>query len=250
MKSLPGGDLTEIGEKGTNLSGGQKQRISLARAVYQRASIYLLDDPLSAVDAHVSTQLFENVIGPRGLLRKTTRVLVTHSVNVLPFVDRIFVLSGGEITHIGSLKELIAKDIPIKKFLVDPKFNLETPLKGSGSRFSSKSSSSTRSFIDLNGKQDILIEDEAVAAGGIDLSVYLTFGRHFGLLTGLIVLLGFIFYRFLDVSYFPLLPRFEFDFHQAHECTGTVLGFDCVSILLRPVRPCSWAIGLKMLVTS
>ena len=58
---LPYGDLTEIGERGVNLSGGQKQRIQLARALYQNADIYLLDDPFSAVDAHTASSLF-NVI--------------------------------------------------------------------------------------------------------------------------------------------------------------------------------------------
>lgn len=58
---LPAGDLTEIGERGINLSGGQKQRVNLARAVFQQKDIYLLDDPLSAVDAHVGKELFDKV---------------------------------------------------------------------------------------------------------------------------------------------------------------------------------------------
>ena len=66
---LQGGDQAEIGEKGINLSGGQKQRVNMARAVYQDADIYLFDDPLSAVDAHVGKHIFNNVIGPDGVLR-------------------------------------------------------------------------------------------------------------------------------------------------------------------------------------
>ena len=66
---LPGGDQAEIGEKGINLSGGQKQRVNMARAVYQDADIYLFDDPLSAVDAHVGKHIFNNVIGPEGVLQ-------------------------------------------------------------------------------------------------------------------------------------------------------------------------------------
>nr|CAD7258418.1 unnamed protein product [Timema shepardi] len=69
LQILPGGDQTEIGEKGINLSGGQKQRVSLARAVYRDTEVYLLDDPLSAVDSHVGKHIFENVIGPSGLLK-------------------------------------------------------------------------------------------------------------------------------------------------------------------------------------
>jgi ABC-type multidrug transport system fused ATPase/permease subunit len=66
---MPAGDKTEIGEKGINLSGGQKQRISLARAVYSNADIYMLDDPLSAVDSHVGKHIFDSVIGPNGDLK-------------------------------------------------------------------------------------------------------------------------------------------------------------------------------------
>ncbi|XP_013404196.1 multidrug resistance-associated protein 1-like [Lingula anatina] len=69
LKILPVGDETEIGEKGVNLSGGQKQRVSLARAVYQDCDVYLMDDPLSAVDSHVGKHIFDHVIGPEGILK-------------------------------------------------------------------------------------------------------------------------------------------------------------------------------------
>ena len=70
LQMLPGGDQTEIGEKGINLSGGQKQRISMARAVYSDGDLFLLDDPLSAVDAHVGAHMYEKVLSSKtGLLR-------------------------------------------------------------------------------------------------------------------------------------------------------------------------------------
>ncbi len=69
ITSAPGGDQTEIGEKGINLSGGQKQRVSLARAVYNNADMYLLDDPLSAVDSHVGKHIFEKVSNPLSVLQ-------------------------------------------------------------------------------------------------------------------------------------------------------------------------------------
>ncbi len=64
--------------QGINLSGGQKQRVSLARAVYQDADVYLLDDPLSAVDSHVGKHIFEKVIGPEGMLKDKVRESPGH----------------------------------------------------------------------------------------------------------------------------------------------------------------------------
>ncbi|XP_058154485.1 ATP-binding cassette sub-family C member 2 isoform X2 [Dasypus novemcinctus] len=109
LEILPGGDLAEIGEKGINLSGGQKQRISLARATYQNSDIYILDDPLSAVDAHVGRHIFNKVLGPSGLLKGKTRLLVTHSIHFLPQVDEIVVLGNGTILEKGSYSALMAK---------------------------------------------------------------------------------------------------------------------------------------------
>ncbi|XP_017659517.1 PREDICTED: canalicular multispecific organic anion transporter 1 [Lepidothrix coronata] len=117
LKLLPAGDQTEIGEKGINLSGGQKQRVSLARAAYSNADIYVLDDPLSAVDAHVGKYLFEHVLGPKGLLQKKTRILVTHSISFLPQVDNIVVLAAGAVTEHGSYSNLLANKGAFAQFL-------------------------------------------------------------------------------------------------------------------------------------
>ncbi|XP_047459450.1 canalicular multispecific organic anion transporter 1 [Mugil cephalus] len=117
LELLPGGDQTEIGEKGINLSGGQKQRVSLARAAYSEADIYLLDDPLSAVDSHVGKHLFDKVIGPKGILKDKTRILVTHGVSFLPYVDEIVVLVDGRVTEIGSYNSLRASRGAFSEFL-------------------------------------------------------------------------------------------------------------------------------------
>ncbi|XP_052283970.1 multidrug resistance-associated protein 1-like isoform X2 [Dreissena polymorpha] len=114
---LPAGDLTEIGEKGINLSGGQKQRVSLARAVYFDSDIYILDDPLSAVDANVGKHIFEHVIGKNGVLKDKTRVLVTHGIHWLPHVDTIVVVTNGEISETGSYEALLGHDGAFSKFL-------------------------------------------------------------------------------------------------------------------------------------
>ncbi|XP_043683570.1 multidrug resistance-associated protein 1 isoform X4 [Vespula pensylvanica] len=118
LQMLPAGDQTEIGEKGINLSGGQKQRVALARAVYNESDIYFLDDPLSAVDAHVGKHIFENVVGPSGLLKKKTRVHITHDIVYLPEVDNIFVLKDGEITESGTYKQLMDKRGAFAEFLM------------------------------------------------------------------------------------------------------------------------------------
>uniref|UniRef100_A0A3Q3DWN2 Multidrug resistance-associated protein 1 n=1 Tax=Hippocampus comes TaxID=109280 RepID=A0A3Q3DWN2_HIPCM len=117
LEILPAGDSTEIGEKGVNLSGGQKQRVSLARAVYCDRTVYLLDDPLSAVDAHVGKHIFEQVIGPQGLLKDKTRLLVTHGLSYLPQVDLILVMVDGEITEVGSYQQLMATEGAFSEFL-------------------------------------------------------------------------------------------------------------------------------------
>eukprot|EP00731_Ephydatia_muelleri_P028692 Em0020g336a len=114
---LPAGDATEIGEKGINLSGGQKQRVSLARAVYQQADIYLLDDPLSAVDSHVGKHIFEKVIGPEGMLQGKVRVLVTHGLTFLPQCDLIVVLVDGRISEIGTYSELLNNKGAFSEFI-------------------------------------------------------------------------------------------------------------------------------------
>ncbi|XP_017668902.1 PREDICTED: multidrug resistance-associated protein 6-like isoform X1 [Lepidothrix coronata] len=117
LESFPAGQKSEIGEKGINLSGGQKQRVNLARAVYQKASIYLLDDPLSAVDAHVRQHIFEHILGPNGLLKDKTRVLVTHTINILPQVDNIVFLVDGMISETGSYQELLQRNGAFAEFL-------------------------------------------------------------------------------------------------------------------------------------
>ncbi|XP_044535039.1 ATP-binding cassette sub-family C member 6 [Gracilinanus agilis] len=117
LASFPAGIHTEIGEQGINLSGGQKQRLSLARAVYKKAAIYLLDDPLAALDVHVGQHIFDHVIGPGGLLHGTTRILVTHAVHILPQADYIIMMADGAVVESGSYQELLQRNGPFTHFL-------------------------------------------------------------------------------------------------------------------------------------
>uniref|UniRef100_A0A673MCM8 ATP-binding cassette sub-family C member 5 n=1 Tax=Sinocyclocheilus rhinocerous TaxID=307959 RepID=A0A673MCM8_9TELE len=102
---LPNADLTEIGERGANLSGGQRQRISLARALYSNGDIYILDDPLSALDAHVGNHIFNNAI--RKHLRGKTVIFVTHQLQYLVDCDDVIVMRDGSITEQGSHEDLM-----------------------------------------------------------------------------------------------------------------------------------------------
>uniref|UniRef100_A0A8C1TB72 ATP-binding cassette sub-family C member 5 n=1 Tax=Cyprinus carpio TaxID=7962 RepID=A0A8C1TB72_CYPCA len=102
---LPYGDQTEIGERGINLSGGQKQRVSLARAVYSNRDIFLLDDPLSAVDAHVGKHIFEECIKKK--LKGKSVILVTHQLQYLEFCDEVVLLDNGEIKEAGTHCDLM-----------------------------------------------------------------------------------------------------------------------------------------------
>ncbi|KAL2918912.1 hypothetical protein HK105_201746 [Polyrhizophydium stewartii] len=108
LEILPNGLGTQIGEKGINLSGGQKARVALARAIARDADIYLLDDPIAALDAHVGKKVFEDAIC--GVLRGKTVFLVTHQLHLLPKVDMVVVLDEGRVVETGIFRELMARE--------------------------------------------------------------------------------------------------------------------------------------------
>ncbi|KAK4053428.1 hypothetical protein OIV83_001593 [Microbotryomycetes sp. JL201] len=116
---LPQGDETEVGEKGISLSGGQKARVALARAVYARADIYLLDDPLSAVDAHVGSHLFNEVLGPRGLLAGKARLLCTNAINFCEQADELILLRKGIILERGTYANAMNGDSELSRVLAE-----------------------------------------------------------------------------------------------------------------------------------
>lgn len=188
---LPAGDQTEIGERGINLSGGQKQRVSLARAAYQDADVYLLDDPLSAVDAHVDQHLWENLIGPNGLLKYKTRVLVTHGIHHLEHVDQIIVVKDGRITENGHYNDLMDAKGAFRQLIDEYSVNARKEKKMAAE----SSSSSTKDAVskveegevesldtldgsskesgDENGrKEDKLVQDEKMESGSVAWNVY------------------------------------------------------------------------------
>ncbi|XP_056634781.1 putative uncharacterized protein DDB_G0282133 [Diorhabda sublineata] len=113
---LPHGDRTIVGEKGVSLSGGQRARINLARAVYRKADIYLLDDPLSAVDTHVGKHLFDECVCE--FLKGKTRILVTHQLQYLKKADMIIVLNEGVVEAQGTFDELSECNLDFTKMVI------------------------------------------------------------------------------------------------------------------------------------
>uniref|UniRef100_A0A8C6WQX4 ABC-type glutathione-S-conjugate transporter n=1 Tax=Neogobius melanostomus TaxID=47308 RepID=A0A8C6WQX4_9GOBI len=204
LEVLPGGDMTEIGEKGINLSGGQRQRVSLARALYSDADVYLLDDPLSAVDSHVAKHIFDNLIGPEGALKGKTRILVTHGITFLPQVHNIMVMVEGRVSEMGSYQELLKQNGAFAEFLRN--YTLEDIIEedeisiisadGEGMRCRSvkRSSCSQRKHMEAQEKKkpqevDKLIQAETAETGKVKVTVYLEYAKAVGLVLSVVICL-------------------------------------------------------------
>lgn len=165
---LPEGDATMVGEKGIALSGGQRARISLARAVYSNAEVYLLDDVLSAVDAHVGKSIIRDVI--RGMLSDKTVILATNAINVLRYAGEIILLQGGEIAERGSYKEVMENESELARLINEHSSDLtheeDTPKRRS-SVVSNKSAKEDE--VDKPDRREVR------AKGQVKLRVYLEY---------------------------------------------------------------------------
>ncbi|XP_061546477.1 multidrug resistance-associated protein 4 [Phycodurus eques] len=184
LELLPDGDLTLIGDRGATLSGGQKARVNLARAVYQDADIYLLDDPLSAVDAEVGRHLFEQCIC--GLLKSKPRILVTHQLQYLKGADQIVVLKEGHMVARGTYTELQQSGVDFTSLLKkDEEEEPQTSDLSSRSRTLSQNSvrsqaSSVHSVQDgdyLAAEPVHTLAEETRAQGSIGLNMYMKYLR-------------------------------------------------------------------------
>lgn len=194
LEVLPGGDLTEIGERGINLSGGQKVRVAIARAIYSNHDVMLLDDPLSAVDAHVGKDIFQQCF--TGFLKGKTRVLVTNNQQFLPYVDRIIVINQGRITEEGSYQELIDSDGYFKnEFMVSIEHNQlqKTEIVEEVVEEAKETTKGTK-----------IIEVEERVTGSISFSVYKTYFQYSGGITVVILIIFFMLCWMADRMYTDL----------------------------------------------
>jgi ABC-type multidrug transport system fused ATPase/permease subunit len=193
--TLIAGDDTVVGEKGITLSGGQKQRINIARAVYSRRNIVLMDDPLSAVDAHVGRKIMDEAIC--GLLRDKCRILATHQLHTLARADKIIWMVAGQIHKMGTLKELIASDTGFQELMAtelkdqdeqqddQPKPEVVAGNPPGGDPEKSVSQSTVAGPANK-------AREEGRAVGGLQLEVYLDFLRATGSIFNVLIVLAVV----------------------------------------------------------
>ncbi|KAJ7969844.1 ABC transporter C family member 10-like [Quillaja saponaria] len=182
LELLPHGDLTEIGERGVNLSGGQKQRLQLARALYQNADIYLLDDPFSAVDAHTATSLFNEYV--MGALTGKTVLLVTHQVDFLPAFDSVLLMSDGEILQAGPYHHLLTSNQEFQELVNAHKETAGSERLAdytSARKYENSSREIGKTYVEKQfkaSKDDQLIKLEEREVGDLGLKPYLKYLSH------------------------------------------------------------------------
>ncbi len=192
--------------------------MAVARACYSSANLFLLDDPLSAVDSHVAKHLFEKVFSSTtGYLRRKTRIIVTNNISILPEVDQIVVMSGGSISERGTYDELMSRQGPFAEFIQEhanqesqdedqAEEGLETEEGGDAMRERKRTISSSASMEKSAGsrsgtletskqqveKEKQLIEEERSASGNVKWSVYLDYFRSLTLLWIALTLIGYV----------------------------------------------------------
>lgn len=175
LSILESGDQTEIGEKGVNLSGGQKVRIALARALYSEADIYLLDDPISALDANIGKKIMKDCI--INYLENKTRIIATHALHYLKQMDKIVYINEGRIHWVGSYSQLLQQPF----FATLKKISKLTTRKESVDSIGSNSISIKKKRNNKNKTEEVkIIAKEDKEIGEVKMSVYLKYGLYMG----------------------------------------------------------------------
>lgn len=226
--ALPKGDQTETGEQGVALSGGQKQRINIARAIYFDTDVVLLDDPLSAVDAHVGRHIFDHAI--LGLLKNKCRLLTTNQPWVLPRCDRIVWMDNGEIRAIGTFTELMSQDENFRLMMeatgVEGEIKYVDETNGQPTELppTEKSDPVSRTDSQTWDHPDVtLMQEEKRDDGPIPLSLYTSFLRASGsILNGPLIIFFLVLFQGLSVTTSIWLSFWTSD--RFGYSTGTYIG--------------------------
>lgn len=182
---MTSGDLTEIGERGINLSGGQKQRISIARALYADRDIYMLDDPLSAVDTHVGSHIFNKCI--KGALKGKTVLFVTHQLQYLEECDSIILMKNGQIEEQGTHEELMKSNGEYAKLIntfvnkEEDENKNEVDKKSIIRKATVKKKLGKLDFDETDGEGDgKLVEDETTGGSVVQMATYKQYMHYMG----------------------------------------------------------------------
>jgi ABC-type multidrug transport system fused ATPase/permease subunit len=152
LEILPRGRYAQIGERGINLSGGQKARISLARSIYSDADIILLDDPLSAVDAHVGRHIMDNAIC--GLLKNKCRILATHQLHILNKCDRIIMMDDGKVIANDSFDNLAANNEKFQAMIATVEYEKEEDTEQPVAREAIENATNTSELVKESSAQE------------------------------------------------------------------------------------------------
>ena len=174
IKTLEGGDNTEIGEKGINLSGGQKARISLARCLYNEPDIFLFDDILSALDADIGKKIMENCI--LNYLKDKTCVMITNALQYIEYFDRIYYIKKGKFEFVGNYDEIKNKDFFTELNNICIKNKILNKEKNSDNIYNVNNNN------DKDEKKEYLkiIKDEDEEIGRVKLNIYCQYFKYLG----------------------------------------------------------------------
>ena len=184
IDNFPNRDATMVGQRGVSLSGGQRARVSLARAIYSQADIYLLDDPLSAVDATVGKKIFERCI--QTLLMGKLRLLVTHQLQFLSGADYIIVMNKGKISDEGTYKSL--NESNALKEIEESSFS--TP-ESTGNESNKTGLPCLATASDTDAVKELLEEEEDRSTGSVTFQLYWRYFRA-GSPSAMLILLGIL----------------------------------------------------------
>ncbi|CAH1098768.1 unnamed protein product [Psylliodes chrysocephalus] len=174
FKQFPFGDKSLVGERGTSLSGGQRARVNLARTIYSEADIYLLDDPLSAVDTKVAKHLFDVCI--KDYLSGKTRILVTHQLQFIKGADLIVIINNGKIEKACSFSEMTDKDLKFIQKQVESEEKYEKVEKMEAAPSKDLTFQSVDSLESIAGDEPEET-DELIEKGNISADTYLGYWR-------------------------------------------------------------------------
>ncbi|GAB2228243.1 hypothetical protein Droror1_Dr00010073 [Drosera rotundifolia] len=249
ISRMQGEDMSFVGEKGANLSGGQRARLALARAMYQGADIYLLDDVLSAVDAHVARCILHNgILGP--LMKGQACLLCTHNIEAISSADMVVVMDKGHVKFVGNPRDLTLSSYAAFSRVTSPPSQAE----GEGS-FSDSSEPKygllkVKDFTSLSEEAQEITDAEERKEGRVELTVYKTYAAFSGWFIAGLVLLSAVLMQAsrngndLWLSYWVDMTRTKSGPDYTLSFYLVILGLFCLAnSILTLVRSFSFAFG-------